>query len=149
MSVPTHGRQDIAANLKDNKTRKINNETLTKAICNKGFSGNSSILPRIKFCVGGQESSPQSLTAYSLDRYRKPYLTTLLTLNRMTLTTYSDKIGQQLTLLLRADPSEKKQKNCLRTKKFYAYAHCTHLPLPATARSQPKGKVKRVQSPTL
>jgi hypothetical protein len=44
-------------------------ETLTKAICNKGFSGNSSILPRIKFCVGGQESSPQSLTAYSLDRY--------------------------------------------------------------------------------
>ena len=82
-------------------------------------------------------------------RYRKPYLTTLLTLNRMTLTTYSDKIGQQLTLLLRADPSEKKQKNCLRTKKFYAYAHCTHLPLPATARSQPKGKVKRVQSPTL
>lgn len=83
------------------------------------------------------------------NRYRKPYLTTLLTLNRMTLTTYSDKIGQQLTLLLRADPSEKKQKNCLRTKKFYAYAHCTHLPLPATARSQPKGKVKRVQSPTL
>jgi len=43
-------------------------ETLTKAICNKGFSGNSSILPRIKIRVGGQESSPKSLTAYSLDR---------------------------------------------------------------------------------
>ena len=42
---------------------------LTKAICNKGFSGNSSILPRSNFGVGGQESSPKSLTAYSLDRY--------------------------------------------------------------------------------
>jgi hypothetical protein len=50
-------------------TGKINNETLTKAMCNKGFRGNSSILPRIKFRVGGQESSPQSLTAYSLNRY--------------------------------------------------------------------------------
>jgi hypothetical protein len=40
----------------------------TKAICNKGFNGNSSILPRIKFRVGGQERSPQSLTAYSLNR---------------------------------------------------------------------------------
>jgi len=45
-----------------------NNEGITKAICNKGFSGNSSILPRIKFGVTGQESSPQSLTAYSLSR---------------------------------------------------------------------------------
>jgi len=43
-------------------------ERITKAICNKGFSGNSSILPRSKFGVGGQGSSPQSLTAYSLDR---------------------------------------------------------------------------------
>jgi len=33
--------------------------------------------------------------------------------------------------------------------KFYADPHCTHLPLPATATSRPKGKVKRVQSPTL
>ncbi|PKP52541.1 MAG: hypothetical protein CVT92_08260, partial [Bacteroidetes bacterium HGW-Bacteroidetes-1] len=40
----------------------------TKAICNKGFSGNSIILPRSNFGVGGQESSPQSLTAYSLNR---------------------------------------------------------------------------------
>ena len=43
----------------------------TKAICNKGFSGNSSILPRSNFGVGGQESSPQSLTAYSLNRYKQ------------------------------------------------------------------------------
>ncbi len=31
--------------------------------------GNSSILPRIKFRVGGQDSSSQSLTAHSLNRY--------------------------------------------------------------------------------
>ncbi len=43
-------------------------DPLTKAICNKGFSGNSSILPRIKLIVTRQESSPQSLTAYSLNR---------------------------------------------------------------------------------
>ena len=41
----------------------------TKAICNKGFNGNSSVLPRIKFGVTGQDSSPQSLTGYSLDRW--------------------------------------------------------------------------------
>lgn len=45
-------------------------ETLTKAICNKGFSCNSSVLLRSNFVVGGQEGSPQSLTAYSLNRYR-------------------------------------------------------------------------------
>jgi hypothetical protein len=43
-------------------------ETLIKAICHKGFSGKSSILPRINFGVSGQESSPQSLTAHSLSR---------------------------------------------------------------------------------
>ncbi len=48
----------------------MNNETLTKAICNKGFSGNSSILPRLNFGVGGQDSSPQSLTAHSLNRWQ-------------------------------------------------------------------------------
>ena len=46
-------------------------ERLTKAICNKGFSGNSSILPRSNFGVGGQESSPHSLTAHSLNRYKQ------------------------------------------------------------------------------
>ena len=44
---------------------------LTKAICNKVFSDNSSILPRSNFGVGGQESSPKSLTAYSLDRWQQ------------------------------------------------------------------------------
>jgi hypothetical protein len=46
-----------------------NNKMPTKAICNKGFRGNSSILPRIKFRADGQDSSPQSLTAHSLNRY--------------------------------------------------------------------------------
>jgi len=41
----------------------------SKAICNKGFSGNSSILPRSKFGVGEQESIQQSLAAYSRNRY--------------------------------------------------------------------------------
>ena len=44
----------------------------TKAICNKGFSGNSSFLPRIKFRGGGQDSSPQSSTAYSPAVVSKP-----------------------------------------------------------------------------
>jgi hypothetical protein len=47
---------------------KIEHQAVTKAICNKGFSGNSSILPRSNFGVGGKYSSPQSLTAYSLSR---------------------------------------------------------------------------------
>jgi hypothetical protein len=66
--TPTHGGQDSAAKMNDKMTGKINNETLTKAICNKGFSGNSSILPRSNFGVSGQGSSTQSLTAYSLNR---------------------------------------------------------------------------------
>jgi len=57
-----------SSNMDRNGTKEKNNEPLTKAICNKGYSGISSILLRSNFCVGGQESSPQSLTAYSLDR---------------------------------------------------------------------------------
>ena len=41
---------------------------ITKAICNKGFSDKSNILPRSNFRVSRQESSPQSLTAHSLSR---------------------------------------------------------------------------------
>ena len=47
---------------------KTKHEGITKAICHKGFSGKSNILPRSKFGIGGQECSPQSLTAYSLSR---------------------------------------------------------------------------------
>jgi len=42
-----------------------NNETPTKDICNKGFGGKSIVLPRSNFGVGGQDSSPQSLTAHA------------------------------------------------------------------------------------
>lgn len=45
------------------------NDPLTKCNSNKGFSGNSSILPRSNFGVCGQESSPQSLTAATLNRW--------------------------------------------------------------------------------
>ena len=48
-----------------------NAQLVTKAICNKGFSSNSNILHRSNFGVFRQESSPQSLTAYSLNRYRQ------------------------------------------------------------------------------
>jgi len=48
---------------------KTKHEGITKAICNKGFSGKSSILPRLNFSVTRQESSPQSLTAHSLSRW--------------------------------------------------------------------------------
>jgi hypothetical protein len=37
---------------------------ITKAICNKGFRGNSSILPRSGIGVGGKDSSPQYLLHY-------------------------------------------------------------------------------------
>jgi hypothetical protein len=40
----------------------------TKCICHKGFSGNSSIVARSKFHLGGQETAPKSLTAHTLDR---------------------------------------------------------------------------------
>ncbi len=49
----------------------MNTERLTKCICHKGFSGYSSIVARSNFRVGGQESSPQSLTAHTLDRYQQ------------------------------------------------------------------------------
>ena len=42
---------------------------ITKCSSNKGFSGKSSIMPLSNFGVDGQDSSPQSLTAATLDRY--------------------------------------------------------------------------------
>ena len=48
----------------------MNNETLTKCICHKGFIGYSSIVPRSKFRIGGQDTAPQSLTAHTLYRWR-------------------------------------------------------------------------------
>ncbi len=63
-----NGMTEQTENIKGMSLEKKEGQLVTKAICNKGFSGNPCILPRIKFRVGGQESSPQSLTAYSLNR---------------------------------------------------------------------------------
>jgi hypothetical protein len=65
----SNGMTEQTENFKGMSLEKKEGQLVTKAICNKGFSGNSSILPRINFCVGGQDSSPQFLTAYSLNRY--------------------------------------------------------------------------------
>ena len=46
----------------------MNNETLTSGIKHWGLSGYISVLPRIKFGVTGQDSSPQSPTI----SYRRP-----------------------------------------------------------------------------
>jgi len=66
--TPTLGQKDSAAKIKDRLTREINNETPTKCICHKGFSGDSSIVARSNFRVGGLETAPQSLTAHTLNR---------------------------------------------------------------------------------
>jgi len=42
---------------------------ITNAIWNNGFISNSSFLPNSNFGGCGQESSPQSLIAYSLNCY--------------------------------------------------------------------------------
>jgi len=47
----------------------MNHKPLTKCICHKGFSGYSSIVALSNFRVGGQDTTPQSLTAHTLDRY--------------------------------------------------------------------------------
>jgi len=71
----TISKRDLIILNKDTKTinaicRETQNARLvTKAICNKGFRGNSSILPRSNFGGGGQFYSPQSLTAATLSRY--------------------------------------------------------------------------------
>jgi len=50
-----------------------NNEhqPITSGIKHWGLSGYSSVLPRIKFVVTGQESSPQSAIFHTVNRYGK------------------------------------------------------------------------------
>jgi len=48
--------------------RDKNRQCITSGIKHWGLSGYSSVLPRIKFCVTGQDSSPQSPTI----SYRRP-----------------------------------------------------------------------------
>lgn len=45
-------------------------QVLTKAICNRGFRGNPSILPLSIFGVSRQRSCSQSLTAATLNRWQ-------------------------------------------------------------------------------
>jgi hypothetical protein len=58
-------------NIKGMSPEKKEGLLVTKCSSNKGFSGNSSVLPRSNFGVFRQESSPQSLTAATLNRYRQ------------------------------------------------------------------------------
>jgi len=68
MAAPTHGRQESAANLKDNNTDENERQCTTRGIKHWGLGGYANILPRIKFGVAGQVSSPQSPTI----SYRHP-----------------------------------------------------------------------------
>lgn len=43
-------------------------QQVTKCICHKGINGYSSVVTHSNFHVGGQETTPQSLTAHTLDR---------------------------------------------------------------------------------
>jgi hypothetical protein len=68
MSAPTHSRQESAANLKENNSDGNERQCTTRGIKHWGFKWLYKILPRIKFGVNGQESSPQSPTI----SYRQP-----------------------------------------------------------------------------
>jgi hypothetical protein len=48
---------------------KIEYQHPTKCICHKGFSGYSGVVAHSNFRIGEQETTPQSLTAHTLDRY--------------------------------------------------------------------------------
>ena len=64
----TQGKKDKAAKMNRNIDGKITNETLTRGIKHWGLIGYLIVLPRIKFGVTRQESSPQSPTI----SYRHP-----------------------------------------------------------------------------
>ena len=50
----------------------MNNETLTKCICHKGFSGYSIILAHSNFCVGGDRKVARNpLLHIAANRYNK------------------------------------------------------------------------------
>ena len=74
-TLPTHSPTDkyeMTEQAEKIKGMSLDNKEgllVTKCSSNKGFSGKSSILPRSNFGVFRQESSPQSLTAATLNRY--------------------------------------------------------------------------------
>jgi hypothetical protein len=59
----------------DFRTDRIERQPVTRGIKHWGLSGYSSVLPRIKFGVTGQDSSPQSPTI----SYRQPLGTIIKT----------------------------------------------------------------------
>lgn len=71
-SNPSHLNKKLADKDMNNRMIMNNGQQVTRGIKHWGLSGYSDILPRIKFCVTGQESSPQSPTI----SYRKPLATT-------------------------------------------------------------------------
>jgi hypothetical protein len=68
VSVPTHGRQESAANFKDNKTDENERQCTTKCKCHKGFRGLRRSEVRFNFSCNLIGNHPQSLTALTLDR---------------------------------------------------------------------------------
>jgi len=69
----THSRQKKCSKLKGQMTEMNEHQAVTRGIKHWGLSGYSNILPRIKFGVTGQESSPQSPTI----SYRHPLATSM------------------------------------------------------------------------
>ena len=61
-------------------TGKIEHQHPTKCICHKGLTEGLSIIARSNFRTGGQITSPQSLTAHTLDRWVQCYFTDYTTL---------------------------------------------------------------------
>lgn len=64
----SNGITEQTENIKGMSLEKKEGQLVTKCSSNKGFRGISSILPRSNFGVFRQESSPQSLTAATLNR---------------------------------------------------------------------------------
>ena len=62
MPAPSHARQKQCSKLIGKLTEDKEHQPLTSGIKHWGLSGYANILPRIKFGVTGQDSSPQSPT---------------------------------------------------------------------------------------
>jgi hypothetical protein len=59
----------------------MNNETLTKCICHKGFRRYSSVVARLNFGVGGQEIARISPTFQTRSRWQQAKNTLKINLN--------------------------------------------------------------------
>ncbi len=75
MPAPTHGRQKRCSKLKGKIMENNEHQPLTSRIKHWGLSGYASVLPRIKFSVTGQYSSPQSPTFHTANRCMQADLT--------------------------------------------------------------------------